>query len=287
MTTSPRRQKCPCGSGRRVKDCCNGRKPVSQSLTFQFNEAKTLTSLSLSAEGAVGLFGAEGELRPQRGDAITMRARSNKPPKILTKLPLGATLTLNEWASLSSYDAVFCIDTNTRTIGDRKVSAAVAMQISNPGGEANPERLLLQPLGGFEFHGADERPENLAWMVFMNAVIHGPDHAPGRRYALVTDSDQGGHTAYNSRETPYVGPLLVPEPFTILYASEEGQSPLNQAIRSCDKEAKAFFRAVESGTLDLADVPALSAGSGPFTHLRFWWFPHRTGVARLAELAVP
>lgn len=258
-----------------------------QSLTFQFDRGTTVTDFALSAEGTVQLHDAEGLLMPKRGEAFTLRARANKSPKVLTRLPLGRDFTLNEWASLSSYDAVFCIDTNTRPVGDRQVSAAVAFQLSNPGGEAHPERLLLQPLGGFEFHGARGKPENLAWMIFMNAVIHGGDHRPGRRYALITDSDLGQHAAYNAREAPYAGPLNLPEPFTLMYASDDGQSPLNQAIRACDKEANAYFRALASGELSLEDVPALPPGWGPFTHLRFWWLPEREGVTRLAALVVP
>lgn len=287
MSGNSRRRRCDCGSGKRFNSCCESRQALAQTVTFEVDGDTLVTALSLSPDGQLQMSGPSGSIAAKSIEAMTMRPRAGKAPKVLTRSPAEQSFSINLWDHVAHYDALFCIDTNTQVVEGRTVSVAAAFQLSDADGGLSPDGLMARPLGAFEFHGVEEKQENLAWSLFMQSVLKGLDHTSQRRYALVTDSDQGAHPAYNDRSKPFFADRLLPEAFTLLYASDQGQSFLNDAIRKCDAQSRNLFRAYRDGFLKLADAPAAPIGLGPYTHCRFWWLEPRPGTVRLAALRFP
>ncbi|WP_454762274.1 hypothetical protein [Caulobacter segnis] len=287
MSGNFRRRRCDCGSGKRFNSCCEGKQAFAQVVTFEVDEDTIVTDLVLSPDGRLQMLGPSEPIASRSIEAMTMRPRPGKPPKILTRTPAEQSFSINLWDHIGQYDALFCIDTNTQTVEGRTVSVAAAFQISDDEGGLSPEGLMARPLGVFEFHGVTQKQENLAWGLFMQSVLKGQDHRNGRRYALITDSDQGAHQGYNDRKAPFFADRVLPDAFTLLYASDQGQSFLNDTIRKCDAQSRNVFRAYRDGVLTLADAPPAPPGLGAFTHCRFWWLAPRPGTVRLAALRFP
>lgn len=260
-----RKSPCPCGSGKKFKNCCEGRKPTEQAVVFRFNKDTHIAGVSIGPNGAIKLNGIDGELIPEVAWTTSSRQRA-KSPKALLKSPISPhALNLSEAGALMQYDRVFCIDTNTKTIAGRKVSVACVCECKFRFNAHQTEcRSLI--LRNFEIHNAVGKEENLAWSILIDLILISPDYQPDGRYAIVTDSDLGQHEAYNTHETPYYSGKVLPENFTFIYASDEGRALCSDAMRKCHSEASRILNHLEAHPADVNMAEAMQ--SDLLTHFR-------------------
>jgi hypothetical protein len=96
-----------------------------------------------------------------------------------------------------------------------------------------------------------------------------PEYDDGKRYAIITDSDLGLHGAYNERSEPYFADYLLPNNFTLVYATDKGRDLANQVIKLCDHEAGQMWCRMEAGEIGLAGGHPVT--SGGCSQLRVWF----------------
>jgi hypothetical protein len=101
------------------------------------------------------------------------------------------------------------------------------------------------PVGAFEFHNCLGKPENLGWLVLQSQVVSSPDYSTDERYAIVTDSDLGNHTAFNDRSKPIFGESFLALNIDLIYASADvTRGALNEMVKSCDRVASRLKEAL-------------------------------------------
>ncbi|GAB2177411.1 hypothetical protein DLREEDagr8_29690 [Dongia sp. agr-C8] len=221
-----------------------------------------------------------------------MSREREKGEKVLVRIPTEHPVVSQDLQAaldhhLQAYDVVFAIDTNTpkELLFDRRISVACVAQCK----KINSDATLFRALGFFEFHNVPDKAENLGWYALQHAAVAGPDHTPEAKYAIITDSDLGLHVEYNERTKPYIGQALLKPGFTLLYATDKGQSVMNAAIAYCDKGASSYIRALTTAEM-VHSAPAADTNKVPYSHARFTpnsapedhdgpWF--RLGTARV------
>jgi len=261
MRTPGRNEPCSCGSGRKFKRCCLGRKPLTHVAGVELETPQVLQSVQIEPDGRITFNYANKDAKQIRAWVGTHRERK-KGEKTLVKVDTNPNeLRIGELHALRRYDFVFAIDTNNRRIGDHLVSAAHIMQLRFK----NENEIEHSTLGAFVFSNVCEKQENLAWLLLRDEILRSPSHNHTNTYGIITDSDLGNHDEYNKQMKPISADEILPENFTILYASEDGNGIANQLIRQCDKNSAETLGQFESGDLNVDRFERTV--DAPFTHL--------------------
>lgn len=144
MTKIRSNDKCPCGSGKKYKNCCSGKQPRNHDAWIDISpaentKAKDLAGLSLDAEtGRVLLHTSLGETVEVEhiiSKSTYQRKNTSKDDKQLV-LMRGLSfnnspghLPISIHGHLSKFDLVFAIDTNTDKINGENVSVSVLFRL--------------------------------------------------------------------------------------------------------------------------------------------------------------
>jgi hypothetical protein len=264
-----RNQPCPCGSGKKVKQCCNGRLPVSQTVTVDFGEPTAVNGVRIGPGRQIEMLRDGAVLTPLRAWTGSHREKVNGGEKPLVRVPIPpANLQLGELLALKQFDRIFAIDTNTNKIGDVVVSASCFAECRFRV-DAEEEVFEYAIHGALDFqNGPVPKCENFAWHMLIRMIGTSPDYDDGKRYAIITDSDLGQHGAYNERSEPYFADYLLPDNFTLIYATDKGRDLANQVIKLCDREAGQMWRQMEAGEISLAG--GLPVSGGWCSQMRGW-----------------
>lgn len=261
MTAPGRNQRCPCGSGKKFKHCCLGKKPLSYVAGVELEKPQILKNVQIEPDGRITFNYADKDAKQKRAWVSTHRERK-KGENTLVKVDTNPDeLRIGEIAALRQYDFVFAVDTNNRQIGDYLVSAAHVMQLRFTA-ENKVERSTL---GTFVFSNVLEKQENLAWLLLRDEILRSPSHDLMNTYGIITDSDLGNHDEYNKRIKPIYAEEFLPENFTLIYASEEGNGVANLLIRQCDKNSTETLGEFELGARNINHFER--SKDAPFTHL--------------------
>ena len=257
-----RNKPCSCGSGRKFKFCCQGRKPVQHAITFDFGEPKEVKSVTINGMGQVRLNTSDGA-KPVLVLHERLRARS-KGPKTITRIPahpmdvkIGNTLD-----ALCKYKTMYFIDTNTQDAGGSKISAACIMLCSVEMPDEGRYVVRYAPACAFEIHNCFEKPENFAISILQSMLQSGPGFQRSDRFAIVNDSDLGNHNSFNAGQLPIYGDIYLSSNIDLVYASADtGNDILNIIMRKCDKWAtRAIAGAIAAG---LKNSAAKKVKNGP------------------------
>lgn len=156
-----RNQPCPCGSGRKYKNCHSGKKPRQRRVTLDFGRAVNPDETHVAPDGTVQLRRSGLPLVPVAAKTEEFYDRP-KGERILYRFPPSTTQAgTNPNVLLEKYRYIFAIDTNTWVVDSHSVSVAgvVSCRLELKGG-----RLMAQPyvVGSWSCEAA-ESPERSAW----------------------------------------------------------------------------------------------------------------------------
>lgn len=256
-----RNKPCPCGSGKKFKRCCEGRLSVSQTLTVDFGEPTLVNGYRISPSGELQFLRDGKPLTPQRAWSGSHRAKQSGGEKQLVRVPISPeNLHIGELASLNRYDRIFAIDTNTTVNSDAVISVScfAECRFVKMGSEDVFEYAVL---GGFDFEdGPVPKCENFGWHLLIEVLRTSPDYEGNAQIAIITDSDLGRHNDYNQRVEPYFAQHLLPNNFTLLYATDKGRGLINQVIKLCDREAAQMCLRIENGEISRNGVIPVENG---------------------------
>ena len=120
--------RCPCGSGRKFKNCCLSRtsKPRSTSVFATFDKPVSVRAFAISNAREVTLFDEEmNPLHPKDVHVKTHygRAKGEKILNVAGSIPRSMVAQVE--AILPTFDYVFAVDTNTKVIAGRTVSVCM------------------------------------------------------------------------------------------------------------------------------------------------------------------
>jgi hypothetical protein len=222
-----------------------GKKPRTHVAGVENETPQAIRGVTITSDGKVTFNYVDPNAKQKSAWIATYRER-NKGPKTLVRATVNpGDLKIGFDTILRNYDHVFAIDTNNRRIGETMFSVSHVAQVRLRG-EMEAE---IDTAGCFVFTDAAEKQENIGWSLLLREIFKSADHKTTNKYAIITDSDLGNHEAYNKREKPFLSTEVLPENATFLYASEEGQATINQAINLCDKGASTTLAEIESGAI--------------------------------------
>ena len=165
--------------------------------------------------------------------------------KLLTSIKTkGTSVSFDTWPELrSSFDYLVAVDTNTRTIADRRLSVSIAYHSPRRLKEMTKE-VPFVPLCGYVMLDVspEVNPERMGWHLILK------NHTDARFFmglhlGFIVDSELGAIPAINKRAMPYYRSHLLPSYSTMIYASDAASDSLpNQMIRYCDKAANSVFQ---------------------------------------------
>lgn len=193
-------------------------------------------------------------------DVINTRVETSyereKGPKVLNRTPVDREMLLLDpnQALARNFDLLFAIDTNTQSIRGYRISVTGVLEISHTiDPDTGHPALAYRTPFCLEFMQVAQQHEQLGWMMAMQEIEVREEYGKFARIGIVVDSDLGSLPAYNARALPVHGEWLLPERFTLIYASADAGSEYltNQLIRFADKASRQVLSALRDGTAPL------------------------------------
>lgn len=274
MGVSKKNSPCPCGSGKKYKQCCrkkniqnNKKKPRYQAITMDMGEKVAVNGYRMGPNGQVELLVDGKPITPISAHCSTFFKREKKE-KVLSRVPVNPTeMIINPIPALMDFDLITAIDTNSIEHNGNKISVACAA-ICKLSQTDDGVTAQFAPVEAYEFWNSEGNPETLAWAIHIDQIIRSEGYHDRLKVGIVTDSELGNHDSFNARRTPIRDDFLLPENYTLMYGSaDRGNELPNILIKSCDKWATKIIQKIKAED----ELPKLHEGSGtPYTHSRHW-----------------
>jgi hypothetical protein len=265
-----RNKPCPCGSGKKFKDCCRGKMPRITSITTDMGKPMVVNGVRMSADGTVELLNKGLPLIPEKA-YHNINYNRKKSPKILNKISLDPNqLLIGPHLALKKFDLIFAIDTNTKVVNGEVISISCIVLCKLTYGKKNAIIAEYAPVHCLEFRNIRQDAENIAWMKSIQLIIANPSYNPKLKIGLIVDSDLGNISAYNNRSVPIYADFYLPQNIELIYASADvgKEFVVNKLISLCDKEAKMLLEDISLNKISSENLQEVN--NEPYTHFRFW-----------------
>jgi hypothetical protein len=240
-----RNEKCPCGSGKKFKKCCIYKKERKFTMTYDFGEGQTISGIEVdSKKGGVKFFN-KGKQVFEKNIVLEKLKKRMKSDKILTRHRLQkGNKGFNDALSLSGYDHIFAIDTNTKKRGNKWESVGVIVQcICNNLGDQT--ECLVQEIAHIKFtEEIRKSPEKLSWMAWLKELYSRPEFQRRPSVAIVVDHDLDKLESYNLGLIPIYDAYFLPAGVKLIYASADNpnETLANKLISKADKCASKYLK---------------------------------------------
>ena len=265
-----RNKPCPCGSGKKYKNCCLNKKPRTTSITMDMGEPVAVNSVRISPTGSVELLKDGVPLVPV--DAYhNVNFERGKGPKILNKTPLDPSkLIINQNIALEKFDRIFAIDTNTKVIKGESISVCCIVLCKLTRDKSNLFIAEFAPVHCLEFRNIQGAAENIAWMKAIQLITTNPFYNMNLKFGIIVDSDLGNIPFYNNRSKPICSDFYLPPNIELIYASTDvGKEYLvNKLISLCENDATKLLEDIILNKV--SDENLNKMDNEPYTHFRFW-----------------
>lgn len=181
----------------------------------------------------------QAPLTPAKATLKTYYKRKDKDKILHAYFNISGRHYLNISKALSTYDQIFCIDTNAASTRDGRRVAVTTAIIGTPmtfadsalliGESIEYQSIAYDPPGNPEIHGI--------WMCFCHIYKDRPDLLKNR-IALITDTEYNQILAWQNRTEAFFDGHKLPEGIDIFYATSDAgieEFLPNKLIKTCDK----------------------------------------------------
>lgn len=184
-----------------------------------------------------------------------------KGPKVVSRIPQAQPdLSFDETpALLANFDKLCAIDTNTRSVNGRTISATGVVTIHRefvPGPQGLECGWRFDVPLCLQFDELKLEPENFGWVTALAALRRHGFFTATDRVGVVVDSDLGNLRAYNERTLPLVEGQFLPPNATLLYASADTgkENLINRALVMADTTASLTLQGLETGIIPMLNL---------------------------------
>ncbi len=241
MADQPRKNgPCPCGSGKKSKQCCRGRKPRHHDWCLQFPpDLPGPTQIVLSPDGTVSFRRDAEHIVPTNGTAEMAYDRERKGRKVLSRIPLDPKeMYTDPNLALTTFDTLYAVDTNTKRMGNNRVSVGCAAQVKLNKANGGVEFSVSHDLA-IELWNLQGNPEAAMWQYVLETAASSPFFRQSKSLALVVDSELGRINDFNTQSRPIVNDFWLPDRWHVIYASADkpNECVANSLIALCDRLA--------------------------------------------------
>ncbi len=200
------------------------------------------------------MYSNDRELIPQDIVSQVSYKRNSGKSKIVNQAKLDEFSSLMQWHPhffLKNYNAIFAIDTNTKDIGNKKISVACYSWLENKGKNENGGITCNCMILGYYCYENIEpgTAEKVSLVNLIKNIQNYPFYLSENKIAIVTDHGLENIEKINKRDLPIIDNEYLPLNFDILYASADvgKEYLLNKLIADCDREANNFFKKILTG----------------------------------------
>lgn len=245
-----RNKPCPCGSGKKFKKCCLGKRERKMTLRWNIDSGPWPNHLRFYPDGKIALYSDDTLIAPTTASIETHYERPSKR-KVLNRVSVSSpTLSHNLNDVITQFSSLVAIDTNTRVINNRRISASgiVTADIELDDGAC---RLLLRR-SLLEIRGLPEHDEEqYAWHILFRILANDPQFRDQARIGVIVDSNADRIDAMNHRDVHVWPGCFVPSNAQLLYATSDAGTEYfpNMMIRDCDTLASQLLEHLEASGL--------------------------------------
>jgi hypothetical protein len=270
-----RNSPCTCGSGKKYKHCCLGKKPRTRTVTVDMGRPVSLDAVRFDpTTGEVEIF-HQGERLMPVSSKVELTYPRKKGAKVLGNAVIsGPTVVVDTNRALEQFDVFVAVDTNTRVVDSEVVSMACLVVGRHLVGYAPGHTAIgFGTQKCFEFWGAREAQERIAWVEVIEAIHRNPEFSDSIRVGMIVDAYLGALPKINDGEEAVCGEVRLPKNISLLYASTDAPNDglANEMLSLADMQSRELLNYVirERTTENLERVRGK-----PFTHLRVWERSH-------------
>lgn len=264
---------CPCGSGKKYKNCHMKKKPRKLSISVHFEKPVTVLGVRDLPDGTIQHFDNGVHVKPEKvGYEIGYDRQKKK--KVINKLDLDPNwIAVNPDASLRKFDLIYAIDTNTKAANGKVISVATVVLCKLDLATDGNITVQYGPLYSLEFWNIQDHPENVAWMKVIRFITQDQAYNTNQKIAIIVDSDLGNLPAYNTKSLPIYSDFYLPTNFELIYASAEVGTEeflVNHLIALCENMAKSLLAKILRD--EATGTHPKEVSNEPYTHFRIWNF---------------
>lgn len=225
---------CPCGSGKKPDKCCGTVKPRTYSVDMDPRNYYESEGFAIGLDFKLKRI-VDGQIEPLIGTPHFYQSyKRRKNDKVLVKGDSSGEYIMSPESLLLAYDQIFVVDTNTRKLGNHKVSVTGVLH-AYVEEQGKQHVLMYSPLTLLEFWGVDVSPELLGWYALLTALMES-DQYSGQKIGLIVDSELGKLDEMNAGREPMLGDFYLPDNCKLIYASaDRGTNIVNQLMKTCDQ----------------------------------------------------
>lgn len=220
--------------------------PRKSCLEITFSSPKRQTGRLKYEKGILKIYDENGqEMKPDQIKIIRSRERSNKKEKIISRVENSSIMSLDIEKSISDFDEIFAVDTNTKKIGNIYYSIGILAKLVEVE-KAKAYRIEITCIISSENDTSKPEMEQAVW----NKAIEEIEKMDlgNKKVGLVVDCDLGNIEIYNKRERKIRKDKFLPTNFTLLYATADTKDNiLNRMICFCNEEATNFLEQARKG----------------------------------------
>jgi hypothetical protein len=163
-------------------------------------------------------------------------------------------IILNEYEQLKCYNAIFAIDTNTKFLGQNRMSVCSIFQCECYYRGEKDIGFSVYRIGNLAAKNLpDKLEEKMAIVNLIYTIVTLQEYNDSLKIAIITDHDLENIKKYNNRELPIINDFYLPENFLLIYATADAgkENVFNKLISLCDKEASKVLKNLEATYFDI------------------------------------
>jgi hypothetical protein len=251
------KKKCSCGSGKKARDCCLGKRPRSEQISFTMNTAEAINGISMSKDGKIELLKDGKPIQPLEMFKSTSYKKQNGRERCISRVPLTVSKNLSFEETIHDYDLLFAVDTNTKESSKHDIKSITSIVETKIEKKTQSNEVIHNILIYFQTFFATkekkEKVENEGWVQAIRYIAQKyPEEFSSKKIGIVVDSDLKFLNQYNSGELPIVEDKYLPENITLIFASSSTSKDTiyNHLIADADDLSNKFFQQLEEGKSD-------------------------------------
>ncbi|MGD0021995.1 MAG: SEC-C metal-binding domain-containing protein [Smithellaceae bacterium] len=251
MVAIGRNNPCPCGSGKKYKKCCLNKKPREHVITVASPERLHGFHYDKETMELTGLTLDNRLIKLDTTYSQTHYMSDSGKEKVIARIQ--DKVIPNETELMrhlsSTFDLIIALDTNTKIIGSKRISATGILHCSLKYG-SEPDTYDVdfpwQRIRLFRDCPSQLPAEKFGWLAEIQRINREP-RSKLIRFAIVTDHDLDNQTLYNVKKMPIFKDFYLPDNFTFIYgrADTSNETLLNYLVKKCDKESTSVIRMIE------------------------------------------
>lgn len=237
-----RNEKCPCGSGKKYKNCCINKIPRRKCSYIGFSEK--FERFAIDDNGDIFIIKNGEEYLAETCSRVEYEGENKIV--ILNSIPRKFILNVPKYLN-ENFDKIYAIDTNTKTIENNKISISSISE--SYFGDIIEDKINFhhRKFGNILSKNIPkDLEEKFAWTKLIELISKIENKK--LRYCIITDHDLQNHDRYNKRELPIIDNIHLPDNFTLLFAKghKESQDVRNMLLTNCDNDANRILRDFEA-----------------------------------------